>query len=341
MEEAYIEELTLLGKYKNEVEEKMVKDQSGKLTKCYVYTDRAIMAQNRIVLKETIGKGSYSKVKEAYDFKNSRQVAVKIIDLSKAPKDFQEKFLPRELEIWPRVQHPNVITMYNYIINANKIYMILEYANGGDMLSYIQKLSGPVPEKDCKLWMRQICSALQYLHQNNIIHRDLKLENLLMDSKRNIKLCDFGFSKDLNVIGSDELSRTYCGSKAYASPEILLGQPYDPKKADVWAMGVIFFIFLTGNMPFKEDKCNQIILNQHKALRLYWVKNTKISLSAKHLIKSIFTYEWAKRPTVNDIASSEWLLGASDFTIEYNLRSRYKSAKRIDDKSHQLLTTRS
>ena len=217
-ESAYLCDLNLLNKYQHEVEEKVAKDEFGKTVKTYDFTDRAILAQNKILLKETIGRGSYSKVKEAYDLKNLRQVAVKIIDLSKAPADFQEKFLPRELEIWPKVNHPNVITMYHYIMRPSKIYMILEYACGGDMLSYIQKLSGPVPDKDCKLWMRQSCSALQYLHQNNIIHRDLKLENLLIDSKRNIKLCDFGFSKDLNKLTNEELSRTYCGSKAYASP---------------------------------------------------------------------------------------------------------------------------
>ncbi len=119
-------------------------------------------------------------------------------------------------------------------------------------------------------------------------------------------------------------------------------------------------------MPFKEDKCNQVILNQvninfsnyschnilngifnlflklklkHRSLRLYWVKNTKISLSAKQLIKSIFTYEWAKRPTIAEITCSDWLMSNNEITIEYNLRSRFKSAKRIDDKSHQTLLT--
>jgi serine kinase len=217
-QQQYLDDINLLSKYMNEVEECIMKDQFGKTIAKYVFTDRAILARHKILLKETIGRGSYSKVKQAYDLVNFRQVAVKIIDCSKAPKDFQEKFLPRELEIWPKVKHPNVITMYQYILHESKIYMILEYAMGGDMLAYIQKLNGSVPEKDCKLWIKQICSALQYLHQNNIIHRDLKLENLLIDSRRNIKLCDFGFSKDLKTNGNDDLSRTYCGSKAYASP---------------------------------------------------------------------------------------------------------------------------
>ena len=221
--ESYLVELNRLNQFKYESEEKLVKDvQNGRYYQSLVLTDRAVLAQHKIVLKETLGSGCYSKVKEAFDLSRLRPVAVKIIDCSKAPKDFQEKFLPRELDVWPKVIHPNVITMFDYIINAHKIYMLLEYANGGDLLSYIQKINGPVSDKDCKNWMKQICSAVSYLHERNIIHRDLKLENLLMDSNRNIKLCDFGFSKDLNSLESENLSRTYCGSKAYASPGIVL-----------------------------------------------------------------------------------------------------------------------
>lgn len=172
----------------------------------------------------------------------------------------KEKFLPRELDVWPRVTHPNIIRMHHYIVNQQKIYMMLEYADGGDMLSYVQSINGPVGDRDCKSWMRQILSAVAYLHRMNIIHRDLKLENLLIEtSTRMIKLCDFGFSKDLaaapidsnktiSTIAQlnakttspitttttttttttmsqsliDELSRTYCGSKAYASPGLTL-----------------------------------------------------------------------------------------------------------------------
>ena len=87
------------------------------------------------------------------------------------------------------------------------------------MLTYIQNAKGPLPERDCKMWTLQLCNAVQYLHSRSVIHRDLKLENLLIDSlSHNIKLCDFGFSKDLSQLSHDELSKTYCGSKAYASP---------------------------------------------------------------------------------------------------------------------------
>jgi serine kinase len=253
-------------KYRNEVEEKEKVGLNGEIIKIRVKTDRAILAGHKILLKEKIGQGSYSKVKRAFDLDRFQEVAVKIIDRYKAPKDFQEKFLPRELDVWARVKHKNIIKMNKHLWNGEKIYMVLEFANNGDMLTHIQNLKGPVSDSACKLWIHQIFDAIKYLHERNIIHRDLKLENILLDSTNNIKICDFGFSKVLckkNKHGEIcDLSETYCGSKAYASPEILLGQPYDPRKADIWAIGVILYIFLTGNMPFKEDPCNQNILDQ-------------------------------------------------------------------------------
>lgn len=105
--------------------------------------------------------------------------------------------------------------MYQLIMSPEKIYMLLEYAYGGDMLAYMQ-IKGAISETESKYWMKQICSAVEFLHDRKISHRDLKLENLLIDSENNIKLCDFGFSKDISIL--EELSETYCGSRAYASP---------------------------------------------------------------------------------------------------------------------------
>jgi serine kinase len=136
----------------------------------------------------------------------------------------------------------------------------LEFASQGDLLTYVQRV-GTIPEQKRTLWSYQLCNAVKYLHELEVVHRDLKLENLLLDingNKKkqklmkiiflyldNMKLCDFGFSKDV-LKCKEYLSKTYCGSRAYVSPEILLGLPYDAKKADVWAIGVIIYIFVTG-----------------------------------------------------------------------------------------------
>jgi serine kinase len=204
--------------YQNEIKEKVYIDVDGNWKKGYFYTDRAILAQNHIILKDTIGKGSYSKVKEAFDLRESKLLAVKIIDCTQAPKDFRDRFLPRELKIWPTLNHPNIILMHDFILSNQKIFMLLEYVGCGNLLTYIQSLNGPLPVLDAKRWFNQICSAIDYLHSNNIAHRDIKLENLLIDSSGNLKLGDFGFSKFIHTNIQDELSTTYCGSKSYASP---------------------------------------------------------------------------------------------------------------------------
>ncbi len=134
----------------------------------------------------------------------------------------------------------------------------------------------------------------------------------MIDSRGNIKISDFGFSKNVSTC-LDELSQTYCGSKAYASPEILLGQPYEPKKADVWALGVIFYIFLTGSMPFKEESDNQTILDQvilfrNRSLKMdFFIKNEKIRLATVNLMRWIFMLDWNNRPSISEILDNECL----------------------------------
>lgn len=153
---------------------------SNKVT--YRPTYRALLAERGFLVKQTLGSGSYSKVKFAFCFGRGdrEKVAVKIVDRSKAPKDFQQRFLPREMSIWPRLSHPNIIRHLMMFNDKKRIYMILEFAENGDVLRYIQKV-GALDEGRARKWTRQITDAVRYLHEQDITHRDLKLENLLMD----------------------------------------------------------------------------------------------------------------------------------------------------------------
>ncbi|XP_046579892.1 testis-specific serine/threonine-protein kinase 2-like [Haliotis rubra] len=270
----------------------------------YRPTYRAILARKGYLVRRTLGSGSYSKVKLAYCFSKEREkVAVKIVDRLKAPKDFQSKFLPRELDIWPQMRHRNIVTMMDMFDDGRRIYMILEYSENGDVLRYIQK-SGALSEPLAKCWICQVCDAVSYLHDQNITHRDLKLENLLLDKNYFIKLCDFGFVKG---DCTKDLSRTYCGSKSYAAPEILKGEPYEPKKSDIWAIGVILYIFITGKMPFDESKGNSGVLDEQRRLDFPWQKYKKVTEASKALVLWIFQYEYRCRPDIVAVLSCMWL----------------------------------
>lgn len=268
-------------------------------------TYRADLARKGYLVKNSLGSGSYSKVKKVLNArKNFEEAAIKIIDRLKAPKDYQEKFLPRELDIWSRLSHPNVVALLNFFEDSLRVYMVLEYADGGDALKYIQK-SGALSDELSRVWMGQIGSAVRYMHDQNISHRDLKLENLLIvEGGARIKLCDFGFVKE--VASREELSMTFCGSKAYAAPEILRGRSYDPLKGDIWAIGVILYIFVTGKMPFDETRGTKSILEEQMTLKLHWNKNARASSHCHNLILSMFTWEFTRRPGIYAVLSHEW-----------------------------------
>lgn len=276
-------------------------------------TYRADLAKKGFLVKDSLGSGSYSKVKKVLNArKNFEEVAIKIIDRVKAPKDYQEKFLPRELDIWSRLSHPNVVALLRFFEDSLRVYMVLEYADGGDALKYIQK-SGALSEDLSRAWMGQITSAVRYMHDQSISHRDLKLENLLIvDGGAKIKLCDFGFVKE--VASQEELSKTFCGSKAYAAPEILRGRSYDPLKADIWAIGVILYIFVTGKMPFDETRGTKSILEEQMTLKLHWNKNVHVSTTCHNLILSMFIWEFTRRPGICAVLNHEWLKPTTDAT---------------------------
>jgi serine kinase len=267
-------------------------------------TYRAFLAKKGFLVNQTLGSGSYSKVKLAHCCGHDHdKVAVKIIDRMKAPKDFQHRFLPREMAIWPKLRHPNIVNMLDMMEDYRRVYMILEFVDNGDVLRYIQR-NGAIKDVIARSWIQQTGEAVRYLHEQNIAHRDLKLENLLLDNGYTIKICDFGFVKD---DCNKDISRTYCGSKSYAAPEILRGEPYDPRKADIWAIGVILYIFVTGKMPFDESKGNSGILEEHKRLNFPWQKFKKnVSDECRSLILWSFMFEYKDRPDIYELLGSEW-----------------------------------
>ncbi|ESO12197.1 hypothetical protein HELRODRAFT_62924, partial [Helobdella robusta] len=197
-------------------------------------------------LLRTLGKGTYAKVKLAEHWPTGIEVAVKIIDKQRTrPSDLEKIY--REIKIHKFLKHPNIVQIYEVIETANHIFIVLELAKRGcEIFDYIVSKKR-LTETDARDKFRQLLSAVAYLHTNKIVHRDLKVENLLLDGDNNIKLCDFGFC---NYYDASSFLDTFCGSPPYAAPELFKGEKYIGPEVDVWSLGVILFTLLTGSLPF-------------------------------------------------------------------------------------------
>ncbi|KAK3549588.1 hypothetical protein QTP86_005253 [Hemibagrus guttatus] len=266
-----------------------------------------ILKRYGYVLDRTLGKGSYGKVKSAYSRELRRKVAVKIIDRTKAPADFLQKFLPREMDILFSLNHPHIVkTLKNFEIGA-KLFIVMELGERGDLLEFI-KTKGKLSEDLSKKMFRQVALAIKFIHDQDIVHRDLKCENLLLDKDFNVKLTDFGFSKRLEYVdGHMVLSDTFCGSTAYASPELLQNIPYNPKMNDVWSMGVVLFIMLTGTMPFNDSNVRKMLAIQKKHV-INFPKSVKDKYKDTHsLISCMLDPDPGRRIDINRILEHPWL----------------------------------
>uniref|UniRef100_A0A8B9THJ5 non-specific serine/threonine protein kinase n=1 Tax=Anas platyrhynchos TaxID=8839 RepID=A0A8B9THJ5_ANAPL len=245
-------------------------------------------------LGQTLGEGSFSKVKEVTSSKYKVPLAVKVVDRRRAPPAFVYKFLPRELSILRRIRHPNIL------------YIVMEAA-ATDLLELVQQ-RGKLPcVPEARDIFAQVVGAVRYLHDRNLVHRDLKCENVLLAADgRRAKLTDFGFSKEAGTF--PELSTTFCGSAAYASPEVLLGIPYDAKKYDVWSLGVMLFVMVTGYMPFNDTHIRSMPQQQKQGV-LYPEGQPPLPEPCRALIAQLLRFSPAARPGVGQVAKNKQTLG--------------------------------
>ncbi|KAG5272930.1 hypothetical protein AALO_G00170840 [Alosa alosa] len=270
--------------------------------------DALVLKKRGYTLGIHLGEGSYAKVKSAYSERRKINVAVKIINRNKAPKDFLEKFLPREIEMLVCISHPNIVKTFEIFETSNgKVYMIMELGVQGNLLEFI-KFRGAIPEDFSRKVFRQLAAAIKFIHDKNIVHRDLKCENLLLDKDFNLKVADLGFSRKMNFddSGNMVLSKTFCGSTSYAAPEVLQGHPYNPKMYDVWSMGVVLFIMVCGSMPFDDSNVRKMLKAQMEH-RVEFYRPRNLSSECKALIYRMLHPDPLKRIDMCSIITHPWL----------------------------------
>ncbi|XP_032651987.1 serine/threonine-protein kinase SIK3 isoform X6 [Chelonoidis abingdonii] len=202
--------------------------------------------------------------------------------------------------------HPHIIRLYQVMETERMIYLVTEYASGGEIFDHLVA-HGRMAEKEARRKFKQIVAAVHFCHCCNIVHRDLKAENLLLDANLNIKIADFGFS---NIFTPGQLLKTWCGSPPYAAPELFEGKEYDGPKVDIWSLGVVLYVLVCGALPFDGSTLQNLrarVLSGKFRIPFF------MSTECEHLIRHMLVLDPSKRLSMEQICKHKWMkLGEAD-----------------------------
>ncbi|KAJ4881799.1 CBL-interacting serine/threonine-protein kinase 17 [Raphanus sativus] len=260
------------------------------------------MRVGKYELGETLGEGNSAKVKLATDTVSGQSFAVKIIDKSRTSRLNVPFQIKREIRTLKILKHPNIVRLHEVLASKTKIYMVLECVSGGDLFDRIVT-NGKLSETEGRKMFQQLIDGINYCHKKGIFHRDLKLENVLLDANGHIKITDFGLSAMSQHFKEAELLHTTCGSPNYVAPEVLANKGYDGAASDIWSCGVILYVILTGCLPFDDTNlavlCRKISKGDPPIPR--W-----LSPGAKTMIKRMLDPNPVTRMTVTCIMANDW-----------------------------------
>ncbi|XP_018323148.1 aurora kinase C-like [Agrilus planipennis] len=251
-----------------------------------------------------LGKGKFGNVYLAREKKSKFVVALKVM-FKKMIKNLQnEHQVRREIEIQSHLRHPNILRLYGYFHDEERVYLILEYAPGGACYKELQASENKrFSEERSAKYLAQITDALKYCHTKKVIHRDIKPENLLIGCKGEIKIADFGWS----VHAPSSRRATICGTLDYLSPEMVHGKTHN-EKVDLWSLGVLCYEFLTGKPPFESTSYDETYRKISKAIFTF---PSYVSEPAQHLISNLLVVNPDKRLDLNGILEHPWILALS------------------------------
>nr|XP_036673058.1 serine/threonine-protein kinase par-1 isoform X8 [Drosophila suzukii] len=255
--------------------------------------------RQRFDIIKKLGQGTYGKVQLGINKETGQEVAIKTIKKCKIEAEADLVRIRREVQIMSSVHHPNIIHIYEVFENREKMVLVMEFAAGGELYDYLSERK-VLTEEEARRIFRQVATAVYYCHKHKICHRDLKLENILLDEKGNAKIADFGLS---NVFDDQRLLGTFCGSPLYASPEIVEGTPYQGPEVDCWSLGVLLYTLVYGSMPFDGSNFKRLV----KQISQGDYYEPKKPSRASTLIRDMLTVCPRKRASIEQICSHWWV----------------------------------
>ncbi|CAG9115447.1 unnamed protein product [Plutella xylostella] len=277
----------------------------------------------RFDIVRKLGQGTYGKVQLGINKKTGQEVAIKTIKKCKIESEADLVRIRREVQIMSSVRHPNIVHIYEVFENSEKMILVMEYCSGGELYDYLSQKK-VLQEDEARRLFRQIATAVYYCHIHKICHRDLKLENVLLDETGSAKIADFGLS---NVFKETALLATFCGSPLYASPEIVKGTPYIGPEVDCWSLGVLLYTLVYGAMPFDGSNFKRLV-RQISNGDYYEPKNPS---SASPLIRDMLTVDPLKRADIVYICDHPWVnTGCSTSCLEVSEALAAETPVRLD-----------
>ncbi|XP_071450022.1 serine/threonine-protein kinase NIM1-like, partial [Hetaerina americana] len=252
-------------------------------------------------IKGELGAGNFSQVKMGIHQLTGERVAIKIVDKSKLEPKTQ-RMLNREIATMDCLRHPNIIRLYEVIETLGRIHLVMEYASGGELFAHITA-EGQLPEPEAKRVFAQVIGAVQHMHKQNIIHRDIKAENVFLASNGTVKVGDLGFSTRVQSAKDSKLT-TFCGSPPYAAPELFRDSSYTGPQVDVWALGVLLHFVVSAALPFRAST---VVALKEKILDGSFPDPDGVSKACLDLIRGMLEKSPKDRLSIDRICASRWM----------------------------------